>query len=168
MGWRPQGSYRSLGGSPDPEGASLIMGRQEEGIEIWDSVLPMQRHARPPVFDSRVSKRRKRAPGPLPTRHCPNPRKTVLKKEWETDTTADAHDGAQGARQHGCLTPAEEAMLGGIRTEDTAADSTNVLGCMRDPIPNLSRRALHSALQRHDLPECRSRRAKEQRKREAV
>jgi hypothetical protein len=46
------------------------------------------------------------------------------------------------------LTPAEEAIVVAFR-QKTLMPLDDVLGCLRDTIPNLSRSALHRCLQRH-------------------
>jgi len=89
--------------------------------------------------------------GSLAARHCLNP-KTV--KKWRSrTTTADAPMGPQAPRST-VLMPAEEAIVVTFR-QKTLLPLDDVLGCLRDIIPNLSRSALHRCLQRHG---CRSRR----------
>ena len=48
------------------------------------------------------------------------------------------------------LTPAEEAVVVAFR-QKTLLPLEDVLGCLRDTIPNLSRSALHRCLQRHGI-----------------
>lgn len=48
------------------------------------------------------------------------------------------------------LTPAEEAIVVEFRRR-TLLPLDDVLGCLRETIPNLSRSALHRCLQRHDI-----------------
>jgi hypothetical protein len=48
------------------------------------------------------------------------------------------------------LTPAEEAVVAAFR-QKTLLPLNDVLGCLRDTIPNLSRSALHRCLQRHGI-----------------
>ena len=48
------------------------------------------------------------------------------------------------------LTPAEEAVVVAFR-QKTLLPLDDVLGCLRDTIPNLSRSALHRCLQRHGI-----------------
>ena len=63
-----------------------------------------------------------------------------------------------GRRAHGpkkpkstVLTPAEEAIVVAFR-QKTLLPLDDVLGCLRDAIPHLSRSALHRCLQRHGDP----------------
>jgi hypothetical protein len=74
--------------------------------------------------------------------------KTVAK--WRRrSTTADAPMGP--ADPHSTvLTPVEEAMIVEFRRR-TLLPLDDVLGCLRDTIPNLSRSALHRCLQRHGI-----------------
>ena len=74
--------------------------------------------------------------------------KTVLKWRKKT-TTADAPMGPR-TRKSSVLTPAEEAMVVAFRKK-TLLPLDDVLGCLRDNIPNLSRSALHRCLQRHGI-----------------
>jgi len=55
----------------------------------------------------------------------------------------------QGAEEH-VLTPAGEAIVVAFR-QKTLLPLDDVLGCLRDTIPNLSRSALHRCLQRHGI-----------------
>ena len=62
------------------------------------------------------------------------------------------------------LTPAEEAIVVAFR-QKTLLRLDDVLGCLRDAIPHLSRSALHSCLQRHGVSRLPIEETKEQRKR---
>lgn len=74
--------------------------------------------------------------------------KTVLK--WRKRTsTADAPMGPKNARST-VLTPAEEAIVVEFRRRTLLA-LDDVMGCLKDTIPNLSRSALHRCLQRHGI-----------------
>jgi hypothetical protein len=80
-------------------------------------------------------------------RHCLNP-KTV--KKWRSRaTTADAPMGPKAPRST-VLTPAEEAIVVAFR-QKTLLPLDDVLGCLRDTIPNLSLSALHRCLYRHGM-----------------
>jgi len=88
---------------------------------------------------------------------------TVAK--WRTRTsTADAPMGPT-APHSTVLTPAEEAMVVEFRRR-TLLPLDDVLGCLRDSIPNLTRSSLHRCLERHDIsrlpenPEQASKRGK--------
>ena len=71
--------------------------------------------------------------------------KTVLK--WRNRTeTADAPMGPQPKST--VLTPAEEAVIVEFRRR-TLLPLDDILGCLRDTIPNLSRSTLHRCLQRN-------------------
>ena len=83
----------------------------------------------------------------LAARYDLNP-KTVRKWRRRT-TTADAPMGPK-ARKSTVLTPAEEAIVVAFR-QKTLLPLDDVLGCLRDTIPNLSRSALHRCLQRHGI-----------------
>ncbi len=74
--------------------------------------------------------------------------KTVLK--WRRrSTTADATMGPKQPRST-VLTPAEEAIVVEFRRR-TLLPLDDVMGCLKDTIPNLSRSALHRCLQRHGI-----------------
>jgi len=74
--------------------------------------------------------------------------KTVLK--WRRrSTTADAPMGPKQPRST-VLTPAEEAIVVEFRRR-TLLPLDDVMGCLKDTIPNLSRSALHRCLQRHGI-----------------
>src|SRR5882724_3387356 len=83
----------------------------------------------------------------LAARYGLNP-KTV--KKWRGRTsTADAPMGPKTPKST-VLTPAEEAIVVAFR-QKTLLPLDDVLGCLRDTIPNLSRSALHRCLQRHGI-----------------
>ena len=82
----------------------------------------------------------------LAARYDLNP-KTVRKWHQRT-TTADAPMGPKALKST-VLTPAEEAVVAFRQT--TLLPLDDVLGCLRDTIPNLSRSALHRCLQRHGI-----------------
>jgi transposase len=83
----------------------------------------------------------------LAARYGLNP-KTV--KKWRNrTTTADAPMGPKAPKST-VLTPAEEAIVVAFR-QKTLLPLDDVLGCLRDTIPNLSRSALHRCLQRHGI-----------------
>ena len=74
--------------------------------------------------------------------------KTVAK--WRARTTiADAPMGPSHPRST-VLTPLEEAMILEFRRR-TLLPLDDVLGCLRDTIPKLTRSALHRCLQRHGI-----------------
>jgi transposase-like protein len=83
----------------------------------------------------------------LAARYGLNP-KTVRKWRKRT-TTADAPMGPKAPKST-VLTPAEEAIVVAFR-QKTLLPLDDVLGCLRDTIPNLSRSALHRCLQRHGI-----------------
>ena len=64
-------------------------------------------------------------------------------------TTADAPMGPKAPKST-VLTPAEEAIVVAFR-QKTLLPLDDVLGCLKDTIPNLSRSALHRCLQRHGI-----------------
>ncbi len=83
----------------------------------------------------------------LAARHGLNP-KTVAK--WRgRQTTADAAMGPRQPRST-VLTEAEEAMVVEFRRR-TLLPLDDVLGCLREAIPALSRSALHRCLERHGI-----------------
>jgi len=85
--------------------------------------------------------------GSLAARYGLNP-KTVAK--WrERTTTADAPMGPKSLKST-VLTPAEEAVVVAFR-QKTLLPLDDVLGCLRETIPNLSRSALHRRLLRHGI-----------------
>ena len=74
--------------------------------------------------------------------------KTVLK--WrKREVTADAAMGPKTPKSS-VLTPAEEAIVVEFRRR-TLLPLDDVMGCLKDTIPNLSRSALHRCLQRHGI-----------------
>lgn len=83
----------------------------------------------------------------LAARYGLNP-KTVRKWRQRT-TTADAPMGPRAPKST-VLTPAEEAIVVAFR-QKTLLPLDDVLGCLRDTIPNFSRSALHRCLQRHGI-----------------
>ena len=83
----------------------------------------------------------------LAARHGLNP-KTVAK--WRARAgTADAPMGPR-RRRSSVLTEAEEAIVVEFRRR-TLLPLDDVLGCLRETIPTLSRRALHRCLVRHGI-----------------
>lgn len=83
----------------------------------------------------------------LAARYGVNP-KTVAK--WRArKTTCDAPMGPKTPKST-VLTPAEEAIVVAFR-QKTLLPLDDVLGCLMDTIPNLSRSALHRCLQRHGI-----------------
>ncbi|MGH6860781.1 MAG: IS481 family transposase, partial [Phyllobacterium sp.] len=83
----------------------------------------------------------------LATRYGLNP-KTVAKWRKRT-TTTDTPMGPKTPKST-VLTPAEEAIVVAFR-QQTLLPLDDVLGCLWDTIPNLSRSALHRCLQRHGV-----------------
>jgi transposase len=83
----------------------------------------------------------------LAARYGLNP-KTVAKWRKRT-TTADAPMGPSRARST-TLTEAEEAIVVEFRRR-TLLPLDDVLGCLREAIPALSRSALHRCLKRHGI-----------------
>jgi hypothetical protein len=97
----------------------------------------------------------------LAARYGVNP-KTV--KKWRSrTTTADAPMGPKAPKST-VLTPAEEAIVVAFR-QKTLLPLDDVLGCLRDTIPNLSRSALHRCLQRHGVSRLPVEETNERRKR---
>ena len=88
--------------------------------------------------------------------------KTVRKWRKRT-TTGDALMGPKKPKSP-VLTPAEEAIVVAFRHK-TLLPLDDVLGCLRDAIPHLSRSALHRCLQRHGVSRLPIEETKEQRKR---
>ena len=83
----------------------------------------------------------------LAARYRLNP-KTVAK--WRArQTTTDAVMGPRDPRST-ILSPAEEAMIVEFRRR-TLLPLDDVMGCLRDSIPKLTRSALHRCLQRHGI-----------------
>src|ERR1700691_1482032 len=97
----------------------------------------------------------------LAARYGLNP-KTVAKWRKRT-TTSDAPMGPKTPKST-VLTPAEEAIVVAFR-QKTLLPLDDVLGCLKDTIPNLSRSALHRCLHRHGISRLPIEETKEQRKR---
>src|SRR4051812_21948889 len=88
----------------------------------------------------------------LAARYGPNP-KTVAKWRQRT-TTADQPMGPSRPRST-VLTEAEEAIVVEFRGR-TLLPLDDVLGCLRERIPKLTRSALHRCLVRHGISAARS------------
>jgi len=88
--------------------------------------------------------------------------KTVRKWRRRT-TTADEPMGPKTPKST-VLTPAEEAIVVAFR-QKTLLPLDDVLGCLKDAIPNLSRSALHRCLQRHGVSRLPVEETQERRKR---
>jgi transposase-like protein len=97
----------------------------------------------------------------LAARYGLNP-KTVRKWRGRT-TTADARMGPRTPKST-VLTPAEEAIVVAFR-QKTMLPLDDVLGCLKDTIPILSRSALHRCLQRHGISRLPVEETAEKRKR---
>lgn len=97
----------------------------------------------------------------LAARYGVNP-KTVAKWRRRT-TTADAPMGPKAPRST-VLTAAEEAIVVEFRRR-TLLPLDDVLGCLKETIPSLSRSALHRCLQRHGISQLPAGEAAEKRKR---
>jgi transposase-like protein len=97
----------------------------------------------------------------LAARYGLNP-KTVDKWRKRT-TTADAPMGPKAPKST-VLTPAEEAIVVAFR-QKTLLPLDDLLGCLKDTIPNLSRSALHRCLQRHGISRLPVEETAEKRKR---
>jgi hypothetical protein len=103
----------------------------------------------------------KESTGSLAARYGLNP-KTV--KKWrERTTTVDAPMGPKAPKST-VLTPAEEAIVVAFR-QKTLLPLDDVLGCLKDTIPNLGRSALHRYLQRHGISRLPIEETAEKRKR---
>ena len=83
----------------------------------------------------------------LAARYGLNP-KTVSK--WRKRTTTSDEPMGPKAPKSTVLSPAEEAIVVEFRRR-TLLPLDDVLGCLKDTIPNLSRSALHRCLQRHGI-----------------
>jgi hypothetical protein len=81
--------------------------------------------------------------------------KTVRK--WRKRTAAADEPTGPKTPQSTVPTPAEEAIVVAFR-QKTLLPLDDVLGCLKDAIPNLSRSALHRCLQRHRVSGFPSRR----------
>jgi transposase-like protein len=89
--------------------------------------------------------------------------KTVDK--WrKRSTTADAPMGPKAPKST-VLTPAEEAVVVVAFRQKTMLPLDDVLGCLKDTIPNLSRSALHRCVQRHGISRLRIEETAQKRKR---
>jgi len=88
--------------------------------------------------------------------------KTVRKWRGRT-TTTDEPMGPKTPKST-VLTPAEEAIVVAFR-QKTLLPLDDVLGCLKDAIPNLSRSALHRCLQRHGVSRLPVEETQERRKR---
>src|ERR1700675_1628360 len=97
----------------------------------------------------------------LAGRYGLNP-KTVAKWRQRT-TTADAPMGPKVPKSS-VLTAAEEAIVVAFR-QKTLLPLDDVLGCLKDAIPHLSRSALHRCLQRHGISRVPIEETRERRKR---
>ena len=97
----------------------------------------------------------------LAARYGLNP-KTVAKWRKRT-TTADASMGPKAPKST-VLTPAEEAIVVAFR-QKTLLPLDDVLGCLKESIPHLSRSALHRCLQRHGISRLPVEETAEKRKR---
>src|ERR671910_182227 len=120
---------------PDPRGGGCAMA----------AGLPGSARATPGVRAELQAS--KEATRPLAARHGLNP-KTVAKWRKRT-TTADRPMGPARPRST-VLTEAEEAIVVEFRRR-TLLPLDDVLGCLRESIPRLTRSALHRCLQRHGI-----------------
>ena len=75
--------------------------------------------------------------------------RTTVNK-WRGRTTTDDAPMGPSAPHSTVLTLAEEAMIVEFRRR-TRLPLDDVLGCLRDTIPNLTRSSLHRCLERHDI-----------------
>src|SRR3712207_4869557 len=87
------------------------------------------------------------APRALAARYGLNP-KTAAK--WRKRTTTDDRAMGPSRPRSSVLTEAEEAIVVEFRRR-TSLPLDDVLGCLREAIPALSRSALHRCLQRHGI-----------------
>ena len=81
----------------------------------------------------------------------------------QADHDGRCADGAEGPKST-VLTPAEEAIVVAFR-QKTLLPLDDVLGCLKDTIPNLSRSALHRCLQRHGISRLPKEETSDKRKR---
>ncbi|GFD66721.1 hypothetical protein ksw1_26980 [Staphylococcus aureus] len=88
--------------------------------------------------------------------------KTVRK--WRGRTTTVDEPMGPTAPKSTVLTPAEEVIVVAFR-QKTLLPLDDVLGCLRQTIPNLSRSALHRCLQRHGISRLPGEETAEKRKR---
>ena len=95
------------------------------------------------------SKRRKGAAVPLlrPLRAEPEDRRQVA----QADHDIGCADGTARSEEHGAGRRPEEAIVVAFRQATMLLPLDDVLGCLRDTIPSLSRSALHRCLQRHGI-----------------
>ena len=84
--------------------------------------------------------------------------------KWRGRTTTTDEPMGRGAPKSTVLTPAEEAIVVAFR-QKTLLPLDDVLGCLKDAIPNLSRSALHRCLQRHGVSRLPVEETQERRKR---
>ena len=75
--------------------------------------------------------------------------RTTVNKWRSRSTTADARMGPRDPRST-VLTPVEEAMIVAFR-QRTLLPLDDVMGCLRDQIPKLTRSSLHRCLERHGI-----------------
>jgi transposase-like protein len=75
--------------------------------------------------------------------------RTTVTKWRARSTTADAPMGPRDPRST-VLTPVEEAMIVAFR-QRTLLPLDDVMGCLRDSIPKLTRSSLHRCLERHGI-----------------
>ena len=104
---------------------------------------------------------------PSVEREQPGPCRPIRREREDGAQMAQADDDAlMGPKKpkSTVLTPAEEAIVVAFR-QKTLLPLDDVLGCLRDAIPHLSRSALHRCLQRHGVSRLPIEETKEQRKR---
>jgi hypothetical protein len=117
-----------------------------EGEEaLWQAVFMVQPEQRREFEPS--SKRRKKTTGALAQRYGLS-RTTVTK--WRARTTTDDAPMGPTSPHSTVLTQAEEAMVVEFRRR-TLLPLDDVLGCLRDSIPKLTRSSLHRCLRRHGI-----------------
>lgn len=75
--------------------------------------------------------------------------RTTVNKWRSRSTTADARMGPRDPRST-VLTPVEEAMIVAFR-QRTLLPLDDLMGCLRDQIPKLTRSSLHRCLERHGI-----------------
>lgn len=125
------------------------MTREEEDA-LWQEVFtaqPERRREFEPVGRAASHQAAQETTRALATRYGLNP-KTVARWRGRTDT-ADAPMGPRRPRST-VLTEAEEAIVIEFRRR-TLLPLDDVLGCLRETIPKLSRSALHRCLVRHGI-----------------
>lgn len=149
---------------PGSHGASFTREGEEALWAAYSTVAPARRREFEPS-----SKHRKSRLGPWP-RYGLNP-KTVSKWRHRT-TTADAPMGPRHVHS-AALSPLEEAAVIEFRRR-TLLPLDDVLGCLREQLPQLSRSALHRCLLCHGIsrlppsPEHASKRGHSPRRRSAT